>query len=87
MNFQECQLMEHEILKKVVSSTEEWEKFLSCAAKFYKYSFQNQLLIYGQNPEAEVCADPNEWGRVARRVQEGVKPIILYNHHTKCDAS
>ncbi len=83
MNFQECQLMEHEILKKVVSSTEEWKKFLSCAAKFYKYSFQNQLLIYGQNPEAEAFADPNEWGRVARRVQEGAKAITLYNHHTK----
>ena len=83
MDFRECQLKEHETLKRIMSSTEEWKKFLSCAARFYKYSFQNQMLIYAQNPEATACADPNEWSRVERRVKEGAKPITLYNNNAK----
>ena len=83
MNYQECQSMKQKVLKRVLSNAEEWKKFLSCAAKFYKYSFPNQLLIYGQNPAAKACAASGEWNRVARKVQKNVKPITLYNTNAK----
>ena len=83
MDYQGCQSMKQEILKRVLSNAKEWKKFLSCAAKFYKYSFPNQLLIYGQNPAAKACASSDEWNRVARKVQKNVKPITLYNTNAK----
>lgn len=33
-----------------------WTDFLSFAASIYKYSFDNMLLIYSQNPEATMLA-------------------------------
>lgn len=43
----------HEITK----NESEWTKFLASAARFYKYPFDEQLLIYAQRPDAIALID------------------------------
>lgn len=38
--------------KRVSQNRESWMKFLTSAARIYKYPFKEQLLIYAQNPDA-----------------------------------
>jgi len=42
---------------KELSSVNKWTEFLSSAAWQYKYSFEDQVLIYAQRPDARACAD------------------------------
>lgn len=42
--------------KRVSQNRESWMKFLTSAARIYKYPFKEQLLIYAQNPDATACA-------------------------------
>ena len=45
-----------ETSRKVTHSPEEWCRFLTTAARFYKaYDFDDQLLIYAQKPNATAC--------------------------------
>lgn len=41
--------------KRVSQNRESWMKFLTSAARIYKYPFKEQLLIYAQNPDATAC--------------------------------
>ena len=41
-----------ETAAEVVKNREEWMKYLTTAARLYKYPFREQLLIYAQRPEA-----------------------------------
>lgn len=38
--------------QEVVRNRDEWMKYLTTAARLYKYPFQEQLLIYAQRPDA-----------------------------------
>ena len=56
-------------------------KFLITASNNYKYSFNDQVLIYAQRPEAKACADIDTWNRnVGRWVNRGSKGIALINY-------
>ena len=35
---------------------EHWAEFLITAARLYKYSYPDQLMIYAQRPDATACA-------------------------------
>ena len=49
----------------VSSSSERWSGFLSTAgAKFYKYNFADQALIFAQRPDATACASFSLWNRL-----------------------
>lgn len=65
------------VSKQVVSSSEEWQRFLDTASRIYKYSFDDQLLIYAQRPEAEACASIEIWNSLHCRVRRGSKGIAL----------
>ena len=55
-----------------------WQRFLTTAARVYKYSFPDQLLIYGQRPDATACALFEFWNeRMGHRVNKGAKGIAL----------
>ena len=43
--------------KSIVSNGEKYMAFLNTAANTYKYSFQDQVLIHAQKPNAIACAD------------------------------
>ena len=65
--------------RRVTKSPEEWQKFLTTAARFYKaYDFDDQLLIYAQKPDATACADMPTWNNKMRRwVNAGSTAIAL----------
>ena len=37
-----------DMAKWITRNEEEWKKYLTCAARIYKYPFNEQLLIYAQ---------------------------------------
>jgi N12 class adenine-specific DNA methylase len=70
--------MANETLKDITSSSENWIKFLNTASNNYKYSFNEQVLIYAQKPDATACADIETWNkRLKRWVNRGAKGIAL----------
>jgi len=48
-------------LRDIVSSSDEWKKFLDTAAKMYKYTFDEQVLIHAQRPDSVACASFGFW--------------------------
>lgn len=72
----------HEIWKeqsfKITSSPENWISFLNTASWHYKYSFEDQILIYAQRPNATACAAFDEWNdKMHRYIRRGSKGIAL----------
>lgn len=70
--------MTSETLKEITQNGESWIKFLNTASNNYKYSFNEQVLIYAQKPNATACADIETWNKKLRRwVNKGAKGIAL----------
>ena len=70
--------MANETLKEITQSGENWVNFLKTASNNYKYSFNEQVLIYAQKPNATACADIETWNnRLKRWVNKGAKGIAL----------
>jgi len=68
----------NETLKEITRSSENWVNFLNTASNNYKYSFNEQVLIYAQKPNATACADIDTWNnRLRRWVNKGAKGIAL----------
>ena len=72
----------HEIWKeqalKISSSSDDWISFLKTASWHYKYSFEDQILIYAQRPDATACAGYEEWNnKLKRYIRRGSKGIAL----------
>lgn len=64
--------------KSVVRNSEEWTKYLTTAARLYKYPFQEQLLIYAQRPDAAACASIEIWNdKMNSWVNKGATGIAL----------
>ncbi len=62
---------------EVLSSEPTYLAFLRTAARNYKYSFKEQLLIFEQKPDAVACAGIDVWNRLGRWVNKGTKGIAL----------
>ena len=57
---------------------EHWTEFLITAARLYKYSYPDQLMIYAQRPDATACAEYDVWNnKMNRYVRRGAKGIAL----------
>ena len=57
---------------------EHWAEFLITAARLYKYSYPDQLMIYAQRPDATACAEYDVWNnKMNRYVRCGSKGIAL----------
>lgn len=69
-----------ETAKRLASGRDEWKAFLSTSARNYLYSFEDQIMIYAQRPEATACAEYDLWNKVMRRyVKRGSKGIALFD--------
>ena len=69
------QLYEESLLD-ICKSSEEWMKFLTTLSNNYNYSFNNQVLIYMQKPQATACTDITTWNNKFNRwVNRGAKGI------------
>lgn len=63
---------------EAAKTDENWMAFLRTAANNYKYSFNDQMLIYAQKPNATACAEIGFWNdRMNRWVNKGAKGIAL----------
>lgn len=63
---------------KSLADYEKWTAFLKSAAWQYKYSFQDQLFIYAQRPDATACASIDVWNkRLKSWINRGAKGIAL----------
>ena len=64
--------------KAVTRDVGGWKHYLTTASRLYKYSFDEQLLIYAQRPDATACASMELWNGTMRRwVKAGSKGIAL----------
>ena len=57
---------------------ETWEKMLATAARFHKYSFQNKILIWAQNPDATRCAGYKQWLSLGYQVRKGETGLSIF---------
>ena len=70
-----------DMAKWITRNEEEWKKYLTCAARIYKYPFHEQLLIYAQKPDATAVASVKIWNeRMFCWVNKGAKGIALLDH-------
>lgn len=82
--YHEISLLAVDIAKQVSKNGEEWMKYLSVAARLYRYSFEDQLLIYAQRPEARACATMETWNeKMFCWVNRGAKGIALFDRENE----
>lgn len=66
----------------VSRSPKDWMKYLDTAARLYRYSFSDTLLIYEQRPSATACASLELWNeKMGRWVNRGAKGIALIDEN------
>ena len=64
-----------------VKDDDKWMAFLRTAANNYKYSFNDQILIHAQRPDATACAELEFWNnKMHRWVNKGSKGIALVSY-------
>ena len=71
----------HERLTQAVESIvsgEDWQRMLKVASKFHRYSFNNQLMIFTQKPDATLVAGFNRWKSLNRIVRKGERGIAIF---------
>lgn len=79
--YQRINELSRDTIKQITNTPEEWMKFLDTAANNYKYSFDEQVLIYAQKPEATACADIDTWNtKLKRWISKGAKGIALISN-------
>ena len=63
---------------------EHWAEFLITAARLYKYSYPDQLMIYAQRPDATACAEYDVLPFYAQSVQALGKGGSIHVEHDAC---
>ena len=62
----------------VSNSPKDWMNYLDVAARLYRYSFKDTLLIHAQRSDATACAELEVWNKKMNRwVNRGAKGIAL----------
>ena len=75
------ELYESELIR-ITAERKEWMGFLHFAALHYQYSFDQQLLLYAQRPEATVVLPMEDWNlRYGRWVARGAKAIAVFDEN------
>ena len=75
--YQNILQLEEFVARDITTNREKYTSFLTTAANNFKYSFEEQLLIYAQKPNATACAEISFWNRYGRWVNKGAKGIAL----------
>ncbi len=60
-----------------VKQSAEFKAYLDAAARFWRYSFHNQVLIHVQCPEASRVAGFRAWNALSRRIIAGSRAIKI----------
>ena len=73
-------------INSLIQNSVLWTDFLKTASNNYKYSFDEQLLIYAQKPQATACASFEFWNKLGRWIKPGVKGIALFDDRNTHEA-
>lgn len=60
-----------------LTSSTAWATWLQSSRRFHRYSFQNQVLILRQRPDATWVAGYRSWLRLGRQVRQGERAIRI----------
>ena len=75
--YQNILRLEEFVARNITTNSEKYTSFLTTAANNFKYSFEEQLLIYAQKPNATACAEISIWNKYGRWINRGAKGIAL----------
>ena len=64
----------------VSNSPKDWMNYLDVAARLYRYSFKDTLLIHAQRPDATACAELEVWNKKMNRCQPTGKAALCVRH-------
>ena len=82
--YHEISVLAEETAKQASRNGEEWTKYLTTAARLYKYPFEEQMLIYAQRPDASACAAMETWNeKMFCWVNRGAKGIALLDRESE----
>ncbi len=82
--YHEISVLAEETAKQAARNGEEWTKYLTTAARLYKYPFEEQMLIYAQRPDASACAAMETWNeKMFCWVNRGAKGIALLDRESE----
>ncbi|MBQ9232420.1 MAG: DEAD/DEAH box helicase family protein [Lachnospiraceae bacterium] len=69
--------------EKLTNTKDDYKDFLKTAAKLYRYSFKQQMLIHAQRPDATAVASFEVWNkRMNCWINKGAKGIALLDENT-----
>ena len=63
---------------------EHWAEFLMTAARLYKYSYPDQLMIYAQRPDATACAEYDVLRFIASEPKNALRDSVTEIITRKC---
>lgn len=66
-----------------MDTKEEWQRWLTFAASFHRYSFSNTVLIWSQCPGATLVAGYRSWQAMGRQVRRGESAIRILGPVTR----
>lgn len=82
--YHEISMLAGETARQVSKNGEEWMKYLTTAARLYRYPFEDQMLIYAQRPDAKACALMETWNeKMFCWVNRGAKGIALFDRESE----
>ena len=71
----------------VAATPAAWSSFLDFSARMYKYSYDDQILMYAQRPDATACAEYEIWNRkmnrYVKRGSDGIALLVDDGQYTK----
>ena len=56
--YQMISYLAEDTAKEIAKNGQEWTRYLTTAARLYKYPFNEQILIFAQRPDATVLCVP-----------------------------
>ena len=69
--------------QKSVTAPQEWQRFLTTACRNFRLSFDEQLLLYAQRPDATAVLEIDKWNReFGRWVNRGATGIAVFDGDT-----
>ncbi len=76
--YQMISYLAEDTAKEIAKNGQEWTRYLTTAARLYKYPFNEQILIFAQRPDATACASLELWNeKMNCWVNRGAKGIAL----------
>ena len=83
--YEKCEQLATETLENLIASKDGWMSFLDTASRMYKYTFDEQILIHAQRPDARACAAFDFWtaeSKMNRHIRRGAKVIALIDRES-----